>query len=274
MLRGGGYLASYQRNRVLPIFAINAFLVVFYAAQKILFGEEVTVPNIALSFFYGGNVVTFGWYLLCIMVFYELFYASAKFFGKHICLAITVMTLMYIALAMMLKMSGWWYMSCLAFPSGVIFAHYKKDIDAVICHHTALVLFLGLLLYLGSFFFLFAADGEHSCLANIPHSLLLRRLVISVHGVFFVLVVIGGLIWLGNARVLSSGVAKKLSLIYLEIYVMQGFVFALLRNSWWSVDNDCLYAVFSVLLTLALATAMRPVFQKIISWVKIPKGRA
>lgn len=136
----GGYLASYQRNRVLPIFAINAFLVVFYAAQKILFGEEVTVPNIALSFFYGGNVVTFGWYLLCIMVFYELFYASAKFFGKHICLAITVMTLMYIALAMMLKMSGWWYMSCLTFPSGVIFAHYKKNIDAVICHHTALVL--------------------------------------------------------------------------------------------------------------------------------------
>ena len=46
---------------------------------------EVTWCNMFLSLSYGGDVVDNGWYLLCIIVFYELFYISAIFFrGSYV----------------------------------------------------------------------------------------------------------------------------------------------------------------------------------------------
>lgn len=261
-------MTSYQRNRVLPLFAINALLVLIYAVQKTIFGQEVTLTNVVLSFFYGETVVSFGWYLLCIMALYELFYLSGRFCRKHICLSITVMVLLYMALAKALKMYPWTYQSCLAFPAGVIFARYKKLIDTVVRRHQVSALLLFLALYISSFFFLFEAQDEHSSLVNFPLFSLLNSFVISAHGVIFVFVVIG-ILMLRKCSQKPFGITRRLSDIYLEIYVMQGLAFALFRNQWWSVGNDCLYAVLAVLLTLTLATAIRPLFMKIISLVKI-----
>ena len=55
--RNRGYLRNYQRNRVLPLFCINALLVCVYALQKFLLDIDVIAENIFLSLFYGGTVV-------------------------------------------------------------------------------------------------------------------------------------------------------------------------------------------------------------------------
>lgn len=85
----GEYLQTYQRNRVLLIFVINAILVILYIIEKYILGIEVTCDNILMSLTYGGDIVENGWYLLCIILFYELFYISARFNHKHISLVST-----------------------------------------------------------------------------------------------------------------------------------------------------------------------------------------
>lgn len=52
---------------MLPIFVINAILVIVYVIEKFLFGVEVTFNNVLMSLTYGGDIVENGWYLLCII---------------------------------------------------------------------------------------------------------------------------------------------------------------------------------------------------------------
>lgn len=266
----GGYLANFQRNRVLSIFAINAFLVFLYSLQRfLLYGSGVSLTEIAMSLFYGGCIVPFGWYLLCIMVLYELFYLGAKFGGRHVCWVVLLLTMLYMVLARGIDMPSYWYSSCLAFPCGVFFRQYKSRIDNLSHQRQVIFFFLGLILFAGSVVFLHVIGGEDSSLAKVAIFRFLRYPALMIHGIFFVIMVVGGLMLGGSQAHAASVITKRLSAIYLEIYVMQGLAMAVLRNPRWRLDNDCLFAVCSVVLTLALAAAIRPLFQKIISWVKV-----
>lgn len=64
-------------------------------------------------------------------------------------------------------------------------------------------------------------------------------------------------------------VVNKLSTIYLEIYVMQGAAFLLLRNSIWNLNNDILFALISVMLTVVFALVIHPIFKIILSAIKV-----
>lgn len=222
-----------------------------------------------MSLFYGGNIVIHGWYLLCIMVLYELFYVSAKISGRHVSWVVLILTMLYMGLARAIKMPDWWWSSCLAFPCGAFFRQYKLHFDNFFHQRHVIFCCLGIILFLGSFVFLYVTGGEGNSLANIAMLRYLRYPVVIFRGVFFVLLIVGVLMLAGGQSHAPSGITKRLSAIYLEIYVMQGLAMAFLRNPRWSLDNDYLFIFCSVFLTLALASAIRPIFLKIISWVKV-----
>lgn len=222
-----------------------------------------------MSLFYGGCIVPFGWYLLCIMVLYELFYLGAKFGGRHVCWIVLLLTMLYMAVARGIDMPSYWYSSCLAFPCGVFFRQYKSNIDHLSHQRHVIFFILGLILFVGSVVFLHVIGGEDSSLAKVAIFRFLRYPALMIHGIFFVIMVVGGLMLRGSQAHAASFITKRLSAIYLEIYVMQGLAMAVLRNPRWRLDNDCLFAVCSIVLTLALAAAIRPLFLKIISWVKV-----
>lgn len=253
---------------MLPIFSINAFLVFLYSLPRLLSGAGVTATEVVMSLFYGGSIVIHGWYLLCIMVLYELFYLSVKFCSRHVCLAAVMMTMLYMVLAKGINMPSYWYSSCLAFPCGVFFWQYKMRIDTIFRQRHTVFFCLALVLFLGSFAFSYATSGEDNSLANVYIFRYLRYLALMTMGIFSSLMIVGALMLLGNHIHEASGITKKLSTTYLEIYVMQGLAMWLLRNSRWDLDNDYLFIVCTVILTLALTVAIRPVFRKITSWVK------
>ena len=256
---------------MLPIFAVNALLVLMYAALKILLHSEVSVSNFVLSFFYGGDIVENGWYLLCIMLFYEVFYFSAKYSERHIPEAVLGTTILYMALCLLFNMSSWWYISSLAFPCGVLFARYKPSIEAVIIPHYALWMLLSAVSYLGCFALLYMMS-----VGIMPYDIIpgMRLSLTSVHGLLFSIMTVCALMVIAKYLKRETFVSRHLCTIYLEIYVMQGFAFMLLRNKRFSLDNDCLYIVSSIILTLTFAVLIHPVFKKLMTLVKVQNNNA
>ena len=232
---------------------------------------DVTIENVLLSFFYGGDIVTYGWYLLVIMIFYQIFYVGAKWCKSHICLAVSALTLIYIGIAIMLDMSSWWYMSCLAFPGGIIFAQYKHKFDYAFCHCRFVFIPVVIVLYLCCFAFSYMAGDDASFLHRIPYFAMLRRCFTAFHGVTFCFLTVGALMLIGKSIRTDFMITRRLSSIYLEIYVMQGFALYMVRNAW-GISNEYTMAAAMFVLTLLLAITIHPVFKKIISLVKIPQG--
>ena len=267
---GGGYLCNYQRNRALPLFCINALLVVVYATLKTLLGIEVTTCNIVLSFFYGGDIVTNGWFLLVIMLFYEMFYLAAKYFSKSVCMTVSILTLAYIGISVLLKMPGWWHMSCLAFPCGLLFSKYKQKIDIALSRHHLILMTIIALLFLGSFSFMYETSCNPSFVQRIPHFDFVHKCFSATRGVFFSCLVVCLLNKAGTWLKAESPISHCLSSIYLETYVLQGIAIHMVRNAW-NINDNYTAAIAIFILTLLLAVTMHPLFKQIISAVKVPQ---
>ena len=50
---------------------------------------------------------------------------------------------------------------------------------------------------------------------------------------------------------------------------MQGFAFMMLRNPKWHIENDYMFAILSIIVTMLMASAIHPVFSKIMSSIKV-----
>lgn len=263
----GGYLQTYQRNRVLPIFVINAILVIVYVIEKFLFGVEVTFNNVLMSLTYGGDIVENGWYLLCIIIFYELFYLSARFSSTHICKCIFTLTIAYMSIAVCLGMSVWWYISSLAFPCGVLFGSYKLDVDKHVRKNKTFFMVMSAVLFIICFlsiYWLRIEDVDNGMCMHYIISIITLSLSV-IHGLLACFLVVVLLMMFGRYVNREGKVVNKLSTIYLEIYVMQGAAFLLLRNSIWNLNNDILFALISVMLTVVFALVIHPIFKIILS---------
>lgn len=269
----GGYLQTYQRNRVLPIFVINAILVLLYAILKVAIGIDFTLDNVLLSLTYGGNIVENGWYLLCIVVFYELFYVSARFCSKHRCKCIFTLTILYMLIALFLRMSPWWYISSLAFPFGALFGTYKQEIDKVVSRQYPLCLITSTMLFMLCFLSLYMLSMEDDTVLMVPHYIvsILNLSLSAIHGVLACLEVLLILMVLGKRLNKGGKIIDRISAVYLEIYVMQGVAFLLLRNKTWSINNDFSFVILSIVSTLTLALMIHPLFKKTIAIIKVRK---
>lgn len=89
-----------------------------------------------------------------------------------------------------------------------------------------------------------------------------------IYGVSFCVLVIVILARVHKKINTQSNILNALSRISLEIYVMQGFAFCLLRNPKWHLNNDILFAISSIALTVFLAYAVNPILTKITLYIK------
>lgn len=79
MLQGssGGYFVNYLRNRILPIYCLNVFLIAVYFLLKLHVGKEFTMVELMMSFVFGKTIVQFGWYLqVCCSTFFFICLSS------------------------------------------------------------------------------------------------------------------------------------------------------------------------------------------------------
>ena len=117
-----GYLQTFFRNRVVPLYVLSVFFIALYAILKWVLLGSIEVNQIISSFFIGNTVVSNGWYLQVILLFYILFFViysrNISIVSKKIYMFASIAV--YIIISVMVGLSSTWWECALCFFLGFI----------------------------------------------------------------------------------------------------------------------------------------------------------
>ena len=137
---GGGYLSKFLMQRVLPVYSLLFVLSVLYFILKtILAIDTPSLSELVQSFFFGGAVVSFGWYLQCIVLIYLIYYAAAHIAVRYYTNSVSSMLIILVALGLLffvglcvlLGLESTWYETTLSFLGGVVLAANRQKLDYI-----------------------------------------------------------------------------------------------------------------------------------------------
>ena len=263
---GGEYLSTFLRNRVLPVYLLMALLVVVYYVLKLYLKlEPPTTGELVQSFFFGRTVISFGWYLQSIVLIYMIFYVAAKVvlkqfykpIGWPLSVAVGLGLLLYIGLCLVMRLDPTWYETAFSFLAGVAVACYKTHVDGLLStrKNTIIVLVVCTALFAVSFVL-----GSGPFIQG-PFKIVSKMM----SAVFFCLC------WVAFMRLVSleNSVTCFLGKLYLEIYIIQGAVYLLLRNKYWTVESQWIFFVAAIALVIVGACLIKPLTTSFMNNMKL-----
>ena len=238
-----GYIETFLSNRlrkvVLP-FAVA--MVVYYIANRIL-DADFSLNGALQSFAAGKPYVLFSWYVMAIILFYLIFYASARICKENyprMVLVISAGLLIYSVLCYQLGFERHWYKTCTSFLLGTVWGIYDEPISKWLEKKWIPTLCVSLFGFL--FFFYRAVQTETGSLG---YFLFLHYL----SSAFFCITVAVA----GKKVRLNSRILTYLGDISYEIYLSQGLAMLLLRNDFRYQQSDYLFTVGVLLGTFLIA---------------------
>ncbi len=246
--KGDSYTKSFLKKRVLPIYLIYLFLTVLYSVVKLLIGEAIGFADVIKGVFLVDTIVTYGWYLKAIILFYIVFYLTFRLCKtlKMRVGIIAIFLLLYMLYYHVTDAAPATYISSLSFLLGIVWCIYREQIDKMLEKRRV---FFSLFLGLVAVFCVILATSMLISTKNIRWPL---RIVASPMFVV-ILLVFTSLIVKNHAVVLINGFTKLLGKISLEIYVLQGLFFDALRSDLINIENAYVYIVLVFVCTFSLA---------------------
>ncbi len=254
-----GYKELFLLNRVLPIFLINVALITVYTLEKVLLHIPITDSKFLHSFFIGSTIINFGWFLQVIVIFYLLFWISS-YFKTRSAEVLILLIVFYVAACMALHFSDFYYLSSLAFPFGVYYCKYKNKID-LMCGKM-LISFIAAIVFLTSMSILYLL--RTGTLQLSPH---LSIPLYFLEGPLLMCFIIMFL----KSFTINSRILSFCGSVSFAIYVMQGFVYNLLRNGIWQIDNKIISAIVWFVGTILIAYLTQPLLNLIMQKVRVYK---
>lgn len=240
------------------MYLIQCVLIVLYFC----FNTILNVPSdnnsmlLLQSFLFGDTIVTAGWYLQELLLFYFLYWMSWKFFRLYSEIIIICLILLFLLVGILLDLPSHWLLSCFAFASGILYAKNKRRIDILIserkCYVALLLLISSISISSYIVLYLFKFSWGVSAILRI-------FLIGSIYPMILPL--------LSSRHQFSNRYLKYVGTYALEIYVMQGIVFIILRNGFWQASN-ALFLILILPLLWGVTLMIRPVFSFIMDAVK------
>ncbi len=262
--KGEAYLKGFLLKRVLPLYLINVLLIVFYSLSNLLLKGEFSWRIVLQSFFFGRTVISKGWYLQAILVWYLFFFIVFKFIknSKVQIIAMTGAFLVYLTACLIMQLPSTWYEGVFCLILGIIWAKYFKQISEILSKSKGFVLSIVIvgLLFAVSFVF-----GNFVFLPN-P----IRIAVKSISACMFTILVALFL----RIVPINNIITRFLGKISLEIYVFHGFFLTLYRCTYVYISNWILYIVLVFASTILLAWAIHPLFSMILKLGKKEKKKS
>lgn len=164
--------------------------------------------------------------------------------------------LIFQVIAIMADMPSHWYLSCAGFSLGVLYASNKAFIDRIIIseyHYRTIVTFLSIIV----------VTAYVSC-----YLLDLRFLIYTPLKIYVIAPFIPMVLALLSSRIeLKSRLLYKVGTYALEVYVLQGLVFILLRNNYWNV-SAIIFILLSIPLIVIVSYLFHPIFSKVMNMCK------
>ena len=252
--KGDIYLRDFLLKRVLPLYLINVLLIIFYSLSNLLLKGEFSWQIVLQSFLFGETVISKGWYLQAILVWYLFFFIVFKFIksSKAQIIAMIGAFLVYLTACLIVKLPSTWYEGVFCLPLGIIWAKYFKQVNEILSKIKWFVLSI---LIVGLLFAVSFVFGNFSFLPN-P----IRIAVKSVSACMFTILVVLFL----RIIPINNIITRFLGKISLEIYVFHGFFLTLYRCKWIYINSGILYIALIFISSIGLAFAVHPLFSIIL----------
>ena len=252
--RKENYLKTYYRNRVAPFYVNYVVLIVIYTLIKFVFYKEFDVLLLIKSFFFSETVVKFGWYFQTQLVLYLLFYVSFRFAktNKIRILVLSILLLLCIVIAYIVKLEQVYYASTPTFLLGVIWGSGK--VDKFLKQKSRYLMLLALPVLTGGAWVACSFFGTYI-------QELLKQMSSSVFITAFIIILMSVL-----PKHLNSRVLKFLGDISFEIYGFQGAV--ILIASYFTDKFSAPLLLLMFVLVIAVSAAVHPLFNRLDKLIK------
>lgn len=250
------YRKSFLFRRILPLLFLYAFVTMLYWMINIVNGNYYSVKDIIMKTVYGSPIVSFSWYIVCILFFYVVFWILMIACQQHYFIMICggcLWYILYIAFCKKMDYGYYWYYSCHLLFVGMFWAVYEEKIIKIIVKFYSI--FVSMIW--SSFIILYCFCEELSSLIPIAHSLILLKMFISI------LFVISILLFSLKFQV-GNKVLRFLGNISLEIYLSQGLFIAIFRGKIIYVQNETLWCVLVLAGTIIFAYILHSFYTAVI----------
>lgn len=122
------YLDHFIKKRIVTLLLPWGIVTLIYWAAEALLGTVYTAKDVLFSFFNGSPIVGVSWYIIVSILFYAVFYFSARISDKKpycILLSIVASCFAWILFCCCFHYGLYWYRSVFAFAMGVSWAFYE-----------------------------------------------------------------------------------------------------------------------------------------------------
>ena len=126
------YAPTILKRRIPSVLVPYLILVVLYWLANGLMGTSYPLSQVLLSLVNGKPVVTYSWYILCILVFYANYWLSLRLFSARLramALYHGASVLVWVFLCKALGYGEYWYNATISFPLGILWAQYEQRLS-------------------------------------------------------------------------------------------------------------------------------------------------
>ncbi len=266
MNKGKSYLDGFFTKRfakILVPFIVAAIpYVIFYKASGGYYGAgEITVAKVFTEFFKNGYTIVYNaWYVVELMVLYIVFFVCCKLAKgdkqKTVNSCVTVVMLLMCGFWALYNYGSWmyiWFFSIYAFAFGILWAYKEKAIVKLLSKKFDYIYMLVIPVVI----FIILIRRNYLIGFGTEPYIMSKNLLL---GPFIVIgVIVGGMKIKVNCKVW-----KYLGNISYELFLIHGLFYTLLRSSLVYVENDLLYVLGVLGLSIISATVLHYVSKYIL----------
>lgn len=259
--KSDSYKKGFILKRIPSVLIPYIIITVFYWLMYLVGGQFYSLKDIIFAVIDGRPIVSYSWYIICILVFYVVYWLLMLICRKNYFLMIlggTVWYFLYAIFCIKMDYGDWWYNTSQLLIIGMFWATYERKIIGII--KKAYVVIAPVIWIV--FIILFLFRSKIAALINIPYISTIIKLFTAI---FFVLSVImfSFKIQIGN-KVLGF-----LGEISLEIYISQGLFIQTLRSSYIYIENELLWCIAVLVGTIIFSYVLHIAFQFILKKYKL-----
>ena len=233
--KGEDYLRSFFQHRILRIvlpalISLAAYYILLWNPSRDFMGEW---RNIVL---HGIPILPHSWFVVAILAFYLCFFISYRFIPKG-CreFGVLFMVICLMTFYILIGYDRCWWISSLAFPTGVFYASYESKIQSLF-ERRHLLYWLTVILLLFELILIYSTGQQYFwtlCYIFIPLLVALTASQLPLEK-------------------LNTGVVRFLAMISYEVYLCQGISMELLRGRLF-IQSDLIFVLLVYAVTIILA---------------------
>lgn len=242
-VKGEEYLRGLLFKKVLrlllPLLIVTSIYLICFNSDPIRTVFHNLVAN-------GTSPLPYSWFVYVLMLMYVFFYIAYKFLPDNIRnISVVVLVLVYMVLAYKVGYNKIWFYSVVAFPAGLYYSDYEARISSMLKSRWVLGFVSFLLICILAF-----TISVHQTITDYIYIAALPLVIFM-------------LLSRTDIQNLNSSVVTFLSKISFEVYLLQGFSMALLRNNRLFIQSDLLYVLGVYTITIVTAYLLNRIIRAI-----------